>query len=342
MNQSIKDKGAIVRRNPKTVIVPVDDNKLIISNSDKNFTIEGNDVKNFVIPILLAVSNYGAISTNDICKEISMSADKEDVLSIIRKLIDMRILLEEKSVSFSKVISILKESNLSDEICNNINSILYTKKVCVICSSYIKDYILNLAKEYNINCDFIDEKDLQDCLANEDSVKYDLIYYHSNFENVVLIEMINDFCLNNNIPYIFSKNIGFTVEIGPFVIPFKTSCVVCEEKRKLSAMNFPIENETIKEYVKINNISIFKEEKDFNYFDNLAAIHSVMEIFKFFTKDILWKYPETIENKIRMDFLNADYQYFRILKNPICPKCSSKAKTDIIENRAWSTKHLYQ
>lgn len=336
-------KNFTVRRNHKIIVVPVGDNQIIISNNDKNYTIEGEDVKRFVIPILITISNSKGVKVDVLCRETFPEDDEEKILDIIKKMLDMGILIEESEKKEKPlIISMLLESNLKNETCEVIKKELSEKKVCIVCNLNLREYVNELSDVYGLTYDIVDEQNILSMLKEDKLLEHDLIYYHTDFENVVIMDALNEFCLKTNIPYIISKCLGFNVEIGPFVIPYQTSCIACMEKRKLSTMNFPLESENIKEYIRMNNINLFSEKKELSHFNNIAINHSFMDIFKYFTKDILWKYPETIENVIHMDFLNSEFQYCKILRNPICLKCSSKSKSDVIERRAWTTKHNYQ
>lgn len=331
-------ENSFVKRNSSIVVVPISETRLIISRNGKNLSLEGDDIQKIVIPILLLLGDGKERTIKEIIEgmnEVSTVQD-EKVYEILQQLINLEILHKNSNADLPPRIKLLKMFKCDEGNVEKINADLDRKKVLIVCNNRVSPKISNFFTDFGLNYKIVDENSMLDDLKN---ISFDFLYYHSSSENVVVTDAINSLCLKYKIPYLLSRSSGFTVEIGPLVIPFKTSCIACRESRKLSAMNFPIEQEFVNNYMRMNNIIL--DDVD-NFFTDIAINYSVMEIFKYLTKDYLWKYPETIENIIRMDFLDADYEYCKVLKNPFCKSCSTNEYQRTIERKTWTTKHNSQ
>lgn len=328
----------LIKKNDSIVVVPIEDNRLIVSRNNKNYSIEGEDVKDIVIPILLLLGDGQEKFINELVDQLLVitQSTSDKLYEVIEKLTDLNILEKKFNNQQTNITPILNKLKLGNDKLVSINNELRKQRVLVVCNDILSSKISSYFDNFGLNFVVMNEKEV---LERIDKESFDFLYYHSSVENIVITDEINTYCIKNGIPYLISRNLDFVIEVGPLVVPFKTACVTCVESRKLSAMNFPIEQEFINNYMRMNNTVLSDEEV---LFPDVAINYSVMEIFKFFTKDYLWKYPSTMNSIVRIDMFYADYDIFKILKNPFCKSCSSKQKEAVIERKTWMTKHNYQ
>lgn len=139
-----------------------------------------------------------------------------------------------------------------------------------------------------------------------------------------LYEIVNDACLETKTPWILCGSMDqIEIEIGPFIIPYETSCYKCYELRKKSNLYFYNEFITFEKYLK-KKPNIRPNSGSLLPFASLMSDFVVIEIIKHITG---FEAPETYGRQLIIDLIKFEMEFHEIFKIPRCPSCSNVEKS---------------
>lgn len=209
---------------------------------------------------ILGLGGIGSISMellarSGITKFVILDCDRVDESNLIRQ-----------STYFSQDINQFKIDSMEKYI-NQINSNVEIKK-------------------YNKKIEKIED-------IPEDFKKVDIILCTIDKPYRVIRRIINDYCVTNNIPVIFSGFSEHVGMVGPFVIPHKTACLKCIDKRNSEE---PLNNvDPVPSYGPLcTMIASIASNEIINYFNkynlnNLEGCTFMFDMSNYKRKIIKWK-----------------------------------------------------
>lgn len=169
----------------------------------------------------------------------------------------------------------------------------------------------------NINIKKVN-KFLDENLLNDINYKIDLIINCADIPNVDTTSLwVGEYCMKNNIPHIIGGGYNLHLSlIGQTIIPFKSACVKCFEK-KLNEIN-KIDTKSLR---KLN----IKNRKIGSFGPMCAIVASMigMEAIKVLTKKIV---PSNLNRRGEFNIYDMDIKYHNIERDSDCEWCGKNGK----------------
>lgn len=262
-------------------------NKILKWLNDKNFIKESN------------ISDYGKLTQSEkkyFNKQIrllgSFRPSDDGLLSISKTGISFQVSLKES------IVIIVGTGIASDLLINNLIKI-------GIGHIFLLDSFNNITSKQSTIFHFYKEEELEKLLNNK---KPNLLVYCSDNFDLEKCFKYNRMSINGNIPFLPYRRTYLNVEIGPLVLPNKTACYYCSDRRKKSASFY------VDDFEK-NTIS---KSSDRNLNFPLGIEYLTLEILKTLTKI----YTPSLKNKLfSFDLISGKTVLYPVFRLPRCREC---------------------
>ncbi|MHA1756471.1 MAG: TOMM precursor leader peptide-binding protein [Promethearchaeota archaeon] len=293
---------------PSIEIYETIDNRLIFRLEKKDIIVTGNALN--LVKKLIPFLN-GKFTFKEIIKKSKIpEKDVKKIITFLKRkniVIDSRYIKDKDYKKFSYFKKYLDNKKMS-EIISNIQK----NRILIIGDGDIKTYLIDFLSYFDIkNLKIIKNIDYINNFFNMIK-KINLIVLCQDNYLPKECDIINKQCIENEIPWISCRITDYgDGEIGPFVIPKKTSCFKCYEYRLKSNLEY---REEYNDLIKIKE----KEIENLDIMKKIIAAYTVLEILKFLIK---YKNPITINNVLSIDFENYNNIIHPVLKIPNCPVC---------------------
>ena len=316
MNDIIKFKDYIE-------ILSIMPEKLTINSKGRKIILKGDNYQIYIYPILdLLLKKRTLIFLYENLKKRQTSCKITQTIfqRVINKLIDAGILCKYNDS--------INGSNLFKYNISNISNIIIISFLDYKSSIYIVNklsrYSCKTIKLINIGAEIALDEFKKNAVNNIDVVNLkDFNYLDiynmlcNGYLGIVLQSTRNnklDLILNflfckNNISWINCIVNDYSIEMGPFVIPQKTSCLQCFAKN-----SFELDNK------------LFIRQYDIYDFTNLLLFTSLLikEVIAYSNIKPEGALPITINNILKYDSLKNIFELQTILRDPYCIICSQK------------------
>lgn len=331
----VKTKEVLAIRD-SVAILPLKEDELNIITSKSMFNIVGEEVKEIVYPLIEMVEDkYNISKIMEVFSEKGICSEK--ILEIIIKLEKYGVVYWKENVDKTYF---LKNAFLSEKIdAEKVIGILKKFKVGIVSNTDNEEIIKAYFNKMGIiNIVTMDITNNLGVLLKDSKV--DFLFFFQNSDDIVNKYLINTACIENRIPFLYVYASGFEMKVGPLVVPHKTSCLECYEKRLESNLIYAEDRQKWYNYALHNGKHIGNDEKLF-LVENMAISWGIIECIKFIIKEYTWIFPEVIEAEIYFNMFNGMHKRNKIMKNPRC-KCCMPEKREKPTVRAWMETHKYQ
>lgn len=326
---------------PVNVKMVVSDNMIIVRVNDRYFNLNGEDVKEILIPILEELKkgvNYDTLVKDAAPEKI------DRINKILHQLINRGWLvddfLEEEKFNFYT-----NYSTVGLEL-ENIKEILKNKTVGLI------NLDCRVPKDSNLDSLVgVKELILENIKLDFGTIENKIRDFTKDLDLIILIEtesndyfekIVNRICFENKQPLLLVKVFGFIAEIGPLVIPPYTSCIECYRTRKYNNLTHYQEHQIVEEYLENNEpTKIHKAYSVDPFVCDMAVSFMGNQIIQYFLSDETWNFPKVIESVIEIDSFNTIFTVDKLLKLPNCNICG-KTYENQTTNKFWTKTYKYQ
>lgn len=309
-------------------IIEVSKDKLLFKSSERSIYLKGESLSlvKTLLPYLKGefepkeISNKSKISEEEVREILKLLSEKELIvynansdLSIekinffmrkrgIKKLSELEALKKAKITLIG--VGEIGLNTLKSLINYNIGEIVVIDKNLNKQNEKFKD--LKNIKWYKKE---IDEKDIKDS---------DIVLFCSDKPDFKTPHLINELCVKNDTPWISARFDGLTGEVGPLVVPRKTACYNCYDKRIKSNLENIDEQLVFEKHLEKNEPANYGS---LNQFYTIIAEYLSLEVIKYITK---YEHPVTLGAVLFIDFDNYENKLYKVLKIPRCPVCSMR------------------
>ncbi len=313
-------------------IMEVSKDKLLFKSPERSISLRGKSLSlvKTLLPYLKGELELKEISNNS---EISGKEVKEILKLLSEKgLISDNVNSEHSKLSKEKINFFARK--MGNEKLSQLKITLKKAKITIIGAGEIGLNTLRSLINYNIgeitiidkNLDKQDKefKDFKNIKwykkeIDENAIKdSDIVLFCSDKPDFKTHHSINELCVKNNKVWISARFDGLTGEVGPLVVPKKTACYNCYDKRIKSNLENIDERLVFEKHLEKNEAANYG---GLNQFYTVIAEYLSLEVIKYLTK---YETPATLGAVFFLDFDKYENELCKVLKIPRCPICSMK------------------
>lgn len=325
---------------PNVEMTVASDNEVFVRNHNKIYSLKGNIVKNYLIPLLPSLEEGISL------KEFGRYGDEDKIIKgVIEPLVKQNIL--KKSCDEEKSLDLLD---------SNVVELLSSKHIALITNESLFKRVKNIFRQYFANVDLIDPfSNVKNFLSNDNMsrikdevLQYDYVVIIETANNRKYEDELNRVICATKVPGMFSCINQGSIQIGPTIFPDYTGCLECLRFRMINNSQFmdkliPFSQGEVYGSIDCSQFNARVDEGTL-----MAGVgHIIFELIRIVLVDnglesdkITTKLPLSIESVIDIDLLSGTREINQFLKNPKCPVCNEKIY-EWPENNAWMESYSF-